>query len=358
MPTFTPNQLAGISRLIVRRMGSDEAEAEEVADHLVRANLAGHDSHGVGMLPRYVQLLQDGLLVPNQTLKTVLEEDALLVTDAGRGFGQRMAAEFVRRAIGRARQTGACVLAMRNSAHIGRVGTYGELAAREGMAFIAYVNVADHQDIAAPWGSGEARISTNPFVTAVPDPEHRGTTSAALLLDMATTKIAAGKARVARNKGVPVPDGSLIDAEGRRTNDPRGFIDEHTGALLTFGEHKGSGLAVMVEIMGGAVAGGQRAGEAGRGGILNSMFAVLTDLSRLGDPGRIAEGIAASKAHIRSARVAPGFEEILLPGEPERRAAARRTAEGIPVDDRSWAQIREAAGNLGIAAAEFDQALG
>lgn len=351
MPTFTPDRLHALISLIVRRMGSGEEETKEVADHLIRANLAGHDSHGVGMLPAYVRLLQDGLLVPNQELETVLDFGALLVLDARRGYGQRMAAEAVRRAIARAKETGACVLGLRNSAHIGRVGTYGEQATRAGMAFIGYVNVADHHDIAAPFGCAEARLGTNPFVTAVPGPEGKP-----VVLDMATTTIAAGKARVARNKGVPVPDECLIDAAGHPTNDPRPFIDHHSGALVAFGKHKGSGLAVMCEIMAGAVAGGKRAGEPYKGGILNNMFAVLTDLSRFNSAAAVEAGVAATSAHIRSSRVAPGFEAILLPGEPERRAEAERRAHGIPVDDMSWAQIREAAGKLGITEAELERA--
>ena len=118
----------------------------------MRANLAGHDSHGVGMLPAYVRLLQDGLLVPNQTPHTVLDAGALLVIDARRGFGQRMTADAVRRAIGRARELGACVLALRNASHVGRIGTYGELAARAGCAFTAFVNVADGRDVAGAVG--------------------------------------------------------------------------------------------------------------------------------------------------------------------------------------------------------------
>src|SRR3954466_8336444 len=133
MPRFKPQSLYAVTHLIARRMGSEAGEAHEVADHLVRANLSGHDSHGVGMLPAYVRLLQDGLLVPNQTPEVVVDAGALLVIDARRGFGQRMAADAVRRAIERARETGACVLALRNSSHVGRIGTYGELAARAGM---------------------------------------------------------------------------------------------------------------------------------------------------------------------------------------------------------------------------------
>lgn len=353
MPSFTPQALRSLTHLIARRMGSDDAEATEVADHLVRANLAGHDSHGVGMLPAYVRLLQNKLLVPNQTPHTVLDAGALLVIDARRGYGQRMAADAVRRAIARAKELGACVLALRNSAHIGRIGTYGELAAQAGCAFTAFVNVADHAPAQAPWGCGEARLGTNPFCAAVP-----GADGPALLLDMATTTIAAGKARVAFNKGVAVPEGCLIDEAGSPTTDPTGFIRDHTGALLSFGRHKGSGLAVMCEIMAAAVGGGQRADEANHDGIVNSMLATVIDLSRLGDPAAIGQGVEATKTYIRAAKVAPGFDEILLPGEPERRAAERRNAAGIEVDANSWRDICAAAMAVGVTQAEIDQAVG
>ncbi len=361
MPNFTPKSLHALTSLIVTRMGSGPEETQEVADHLVRANLSGHDSHGVGMLPAYVRLLQDGLLVPNQTSHTVLDAGALLVIDARRGFGQRMAADAVRRAIGRARELGACVLALRNSSHVGRIGTYGELATRAGMAFTAFVNVADHHDVQAPWACAEARLGTNPFCTAVPGPAGDGAgddEGPGLLLDMATTTIAAGKARVAYNKGVPVPDGSLIDAAGKATNDPAGFIADHSGALLSFGKHKGSGLAVMCEIMAGAIGGGQRADQPVQGGILNSMLATVIDLSKLGDPSSIGQGVEATKAHIRSSRTAPGFDEVLLPGEPERRNAKHRAQVGIEVDDTTWRDIREAAAKLGISEAEIDRTVG
>jgi hydroxycarboxylate dehydrogenase B len=291
--------------------------------------------------------------VPNQTPQTVLDTGALLVIDARRGFGQRMAAEAVRSAIARARETGACVLALRNSAHVGRIGTYAELAARAGMAFTAFVNVADGRDIQAPWACAEPRLGTNPFCTAVP-----GSDGPALLLDMATTTIAAGKARVAFNKGVPVPDGSLIDADAQPTNDPAGFIRDGTGVMLSFGRHKGSGLAVMCEIMAGAIGGGQRVDQPTRGGILNSMLATVIDLSRLGDPTAIVHDIEATKSHILSSRAAPGFAEVLLPGEPERRAARQRAQMGIEVDATTWHDIQEAAGKLGITEVEVDRMVG
>jgi uncharacterized oxidoreductase len=353
MPNLTPASLRALASLIVGRMGSNAQETEDVTDHLVRANLAGHDSHGIGMLPTYVRLLQDGHLVPNQTPNVTLDAGALLAIDARRGFGQHMAAEAVRRAITRARELGACVLALRNASHIGRIGTYGELATRAGCAFTAFVNVADGRDLQAPWACAEPRLGTNPFCTAVPGPE-----GATLLLDMATTTIAAGKARVAFNKGVSVADDCLIDEAGHPTNDPAGFIRDRTGALLSFGRHKGSGLAVMCEIMAGAVGGGQRADQQGKGGILNSMLATVIDLSRLGEPKTVMEHVEATKAHIRTARVAPGFDAILLPGEPERRASRERTETGVPVDPMTWKEIRESAAKLGITDAEIDRAIG
>ncbi len=353
MPTLKPQALHALISLVARRMGSDATETQEVADHLVRANLTGHDSHGVGMLPAYVRLLQDGLLVPNQTPDTVLDAGALLVIDARRGYGQRATADAVRRAIARAKELGACVLALRNASHIGRIGTYAELASRHGMAFIAFVNVADHHDIQAPYGCAEPRLGTNPFCAAVPGQD--GTP--AMLLDMATTTIAAGKARVAYNKGIEVPEGALIDPDGHPTNDPAGLICDQAGALLSFGKHKGSGLAVMCEIMAGALAGGQRAEETRKGGILNSMLAVVIDPAKLGDPADVAEAAESTAAHIRSSRVAPGFEQVLLPGEPERRSAERRMRDGIPVDDGTWRDVLEAAAKLGITQGEIDQAI-
>jgi uncharacterized oxidoreductase len=354
MPTIRADQLLAFTERTVRAMGSSEAEAREVADHLVRANLAGHDSHGVGMLPTYVDILERGLLVPNQTLKTVVDAGALLVLDAGRGFGQRMAAEGVRTAVARARETGACVLALRNSSHVGRIGTYGELAASQGMAFVGFVNVADHEPWQAPWGCATPRLGTNPFCAAAPG--ENGTAS--LLLDMATSTIAFGKARVARNKGLPVPEGAIIDADGRPTTDPHQLVDEHKGALLSFGQHKGSGLAVMCEVLGAALIGGQTICQEQKKGVLNSMFAVVVDSRHFGEPAAVQGEIDAVKSFIKASPPVPGCEEVLLPGEPEKRNHTRRLAEGIPLDEKSLDDILTAATKVGLDRAELERGLG
>ncbi|MBV9859067.1 MAG: malate/lactate/ureidoglycolate dehydrogenase [Alphaproteobacteria bacterium] len=349
MPTLTADAVYRLAERVAAGIGSGEDEAAEVADHLLRANLAGHDSHGIGMLPSYVRIAAQGLLVPNAELQTVADTGPLLLLDAARGFGQRMVAQGIRRAIERARQFGVCTMGLRNSAHVGRIGTYGEMCAEAGMAFTAFVNVADDPPWQAPWGCRDARLGTNPFCAAAPAAE-----GAPMLLDMATTTIAFGKVRVAHNSGAPVPEGAIIDGEGRPTTDPTALVGQHRGALVSFGRHKGSGLAVLCEALGAAVTGGQRADQPKRGGILNSLLATVIDVSRFGDLATIRQDVQTVATNIKGSRLAPGFDEILVPGEPERRMAAKRRAEGIPVDAGSWRQIREAALAVGVSEGELD----
>jgi uncharacterized oxidoreductase len=345
MRQIKADRLRELALLIVRGTGSSDGEAAAVADHLVRCNLCGHDSHGIGMLPDYVRMANAGLLVPNQTLRTVSDSGAVLVLDAGRGYGQSMAGEAMRRGIERARQLGAAIVALRNSSHVGRIGHWAEQCAAAGMASIHFVNVADHAAYQAPFGCSDARLGTNPFCAALPGPD-----GPAVLLDMATSAIAFGKARVARNKGVPVPEGTLIDAAGRPTTDPTDYVDGKGGALVAFGLHKGSGLAILCELLGAALTGGMtiQPEHPRQGGIVNSMLSIIIDPRAVGSAESIAGEVEAVKAWVKASPPAPGFAEVLLPGEPERRAFAQRSAEGIPLDERSLSDIVAAGVGLGL----------
>lgn len=345
MHTLAPAALERLAFATMSALGSAPEEATIVAEHLALANLSGHDSHGVGMLPDYVRLALEGLLVPNQELKTVVDFGALLLFDAGRGAGQRMIREATAAGIDRARTMGSCVFGVRNASHIGRVGDYAEQCAAAGMTGIYFVNVADHVAFQAPYGCSDARLGTNPFAVAVP-----GTDGPAALLDMATSNIAFGKARVARNKGVPVPPESIIDEAGRVTTDPTALVDEKKGALKAFGQHKGSGLAIFCELLGAALTGGQtiQPGHAIRGGILNSVLAVVIDTGRLGDPDAIRREVEAVKDWIRASPPAPGIDKVRIPGEPEREHRAARAA-GIPLDPKSLDDILAAAASAGVA---------
>lgn len=346
MHNLEPALLERLAYATGRAIGSPHDEASEMARHLVGANLAGHDSHGVGMLPDYVRMAAAGLLVPGRELRTVLDMSALLVVDAGRGVGQWMATSAIDMAIERARKMGSCTMALRNSAHIGRIGHYAEQCAQAGMVSIHFVNVADHDPLQAPWGCRDARLGTNPFAVAIP-----GKDGPALVLDMATSVIAFGKARVARNKGIAVPEGALLDENGEPTTDPTTYVDTRRGALRSFGQHKGSGLAIICEMLGGALTGGLtiQPDHPRQEGTVNSMLTVVIDAGAMDDgQQRFVPEVEAIKDYIRQSRVAPGFDEILMPGEPENRSRTGRSRDGIPIDDKSLSDILEAARSAGV----------
>ena len=349
MRRFSRGGLLELVRAFCRATGSEGDEPELVARHLIEANLSGHDSHGIGMLPDYVRCIKGGLLVPNRHVEVLADLGAVLVLDGGRGYGQVIAEEAMRLGMAKAKQQGAAVVALRNSAHVGRVGHWAERCAAEGFASVHFVNVIDHPPIVATFGGSDARLGTNPFCAGLP----AGDGKPPVVLDMATSKIALGKARVAMNKRVPVPPGSLIDALGRPTDDPNIMFPKPRGALMAFGEHKGSGLAVMCELFAGALTGSAtlQPGTPQRGGIVNNMLSVIIDPAALGERNAIAAEVEALKRWVKDSPPAPGVDEVLVPGEPERRNRAERLANGIPVDDGTWGGIVRVGGTIGVDAA-------
>src|SRR6201998_1834892 len=221
--------------------GSEPEEARVIADHLIGANLRGHDSHGVGLIPNYLQHLANGTVFANRKGRFVSENGSLVVYDGERAWGQIAAREAVMAGIAKARQTGGAVVALRNPHHIGRVGTYGEMCAGAGLVSFHFVNVTDARPAVAPWRGTDARFSTNPVCIAIPGPE----ANRAVILDMATSVVAMGKVRVARNKGEQMKAGILIDGEGRPTTDPGAMYRQPRGAVIAFGEQKGYALAFV-----------------------------------------------------------------------------------------------------------------
>ncbi|MGA7814940.1 malate/lactate/ureidoglycolate dehydrogenase, partial [Caballeronia sp.] len=230
--------------------GSMPREAELVADHLVMANLSGHDSHGVGMIPRYVASLADNELQLNQHAEIVRDAGAVLTVEGHKGFGQVVAYEAMEHGIERARKLGVCAVGLRGAHHIGRIGHWAEQCAAAGLVSFHFVNVAG-DPLVAPFGGIDRRFGTNPFCAAFPRDGQPP-----LVLDFATSGIAYGKTRVAYNKGVDVAPGYLIDHAGVPTVAPKVMHEAPFGSLLPFGAHKGFGLAAMCEIFGGALSGG------------------------------------------------------------------------------------------------------
>ncbi|WP_454741797.1 malate/lactate/ureidoglycolate dehydrogenase [Cupriavidus necator] len=329
--------------------GSDTREARLTADHLVGANLTGHDSHGVGMIPKYVLSWQADELQLNRHVSVLHDAGSMLSLDANRGMGQAVTEEAMALAIERARAHGVCVMGLRQSHHLGRVGHWAEQACAAGMISIHFVNVLS-KPIVAPHGGSEARFGTNPFTIGVPVAG-----APPLVLDFATSAIALGKVRVANNKGVDVPAGCLLDADGVPTTRPGVMFPaegEAQGALQAFGGeaggHKGYALAVMCELLGAAVTGGYTIRPetlTHRHAVWNNMLAIVFDPGRLGTSTSFGDEVQAFADWVRSSRKQAGHDGIALPGEPERQRRRER-AEAIPVDSGTLAQLDDAAARV------------
>jgi uncharacterized oxidoreductase len=331
-------------RAIWEQAGSSPREAELVADHLLAASLTGHDSHGVGMIPRYVASLRDNELQLNLHAEVVRDAGAVLTIEGGKGFGQVVAYEAMERGIERAKRLGICAVGLRGAHHIGRIGHWAEQCAAAGLVSFHFVNVAG-DPLVAPFGGTDRRIGTNPFCAAFPR-----TGKPPLVLDFATSAVAYGKIRVAYNQGKQAPPGALIDHEGHPTREPQVMQAPPFGSLLPFGGHKGFGLAAMCEIFGGALSGGYTTHADTLGtnhAIINCMLSVIIDPAAFDAPNAEAEAEAFVE-WVKASPLADGTERILAPGEPERATRAEREAHGVPVDPATWQQIREAALALGM----------
>src|ERR1700730_10039216 len=326
--------------------GSDHAEARLIADHLIEANLRGHDSHGIGLIPNYLHHLANGTVVANRKGRIVSENGSLIVYDGERAWGQIAAREAVIVGIAKARESGVAVVALRNPHHIGRVGTYGEMCAAAGLVSFHFVNVTDARPAVAPWRGTDARFSTNPVCIAIPGPEPERP----IILDMATSVVAMGKVRVARNKSEQLKPGILLYGKGQPTTDPGAMYGQPRGALMTFGEHKGYALAFVCEMLAGALCGSgtMRPERQGRGTATNGMLTIVIDPSRLIDREWLREEIAAMTAYIPASPPAPPDEPVLIPGDPERRTRAERLANGGPIDDETWRELTVAARAINV----------
>jgi uncharacterized oxidoreductase len=342
--TFT-YQAAPLTRAIeaiVAAGGSEASEARLVAENLVTANLLGHDSHGIGMIPRYVDALLEGGLEANRHAKATLDAGTLLALDGCKGYGQTIGREAMRMAIERAQRHGSCVMTLGNAHHLGRIGHWAEMAVAEGLVSLHFVNVISHARV-APHAGRDARFGTNPCCIGVPLPGEPP-----FILDYATSAVAQGKLRVAHNKGEKVPLGRLIDDQGRPTDDPRYAVVPPYGAMLPFGEHKGSGMAIACELLGGALTGGGtwHYSESSKQRVLNGMLTIVIDAAKLGTAEAFRREAGLFLEWLRQGRAAPGFDKVRLAGEPEREYRARRSREGIPVDAATWTEIERAAAKV------------
>lgn len=353
--TIPTDTLRGFIADIFGRAGCARDEAERIAFHLVSANLTGHDSHGVIRVPRYVIWLKEGNARAGQMLTVDTESATHAVVDGNLGFGQTIGPLAVDLGIAKAKAAGLSVIALRRSGHIGRIGDWAERAAAAGLVSLHFVNVAGGE-LVAPFGGVDRRFSTNPLCIGAPLPE-----GDPLILDFATSLVAEGKVLVASNGGKPVPPGSLIEPDGTLSADPRTLYGEiegthvrdnanGAGALRAFGDHKGSGIAFMCEILAGCLTGGATSGPIPGGrrtGISNGMLSVYLDPGHFAAAG-FAERAREYAAYVRASRPAVPGGEVWAPGDAESQTRMARTRDGVPLQATTWGAICATAEKLGL----------
>jgi len=358
MVTLKASALEEFVRDIFVKAGCSVAEGTRVGRYLVQANLTGHDSHGVVRVPRYVQMKNDGQIVADQKVELSVETPVLAVVDARYGFGQTAAPQAVQIGIDKCKAMGLSAVALRNSGHIGRVGDWAEMAAAAGLVSVHFVNAAG-SILVAPYNATERRFSTAPYCVGVPRPGQ-----SPLILDFATSVVAEGKVLVASKGGKKIPDHALIGPDGRMSGDPHLLYGDYDpnggrdyksgpGAIRAFGDHKGSGLAFMCEVLGGALTGTGAATPGRR--FANGMLSFYVD-PKIVDPANfLPTDLTRFVDWVKTAKPVPG-EEVLVPGEPESRMRAERLAKGIPLPDEIWQSLVTTARELGLDERRIQQA--
>ncbi len=337
MPRLTADALSSFVERLFVAAGVPDDDARVVTANLVGANLRGHDSHGVLRVLQYVDFVRKGDYRPGAPLEVVREGPAVVVCDGGWGFGQVQAHRLLDLIIPRAESLGIAAGTVRSCGHIGRLGEYAERAAGRGLVLIATVNNNGAGHRVAPPGGRAGRLGTNPLCAGVP------TAEAPVVLDFGTSVVAEGKVRTYYASGKkPVPEGWLLDSEGRPTTDSSVLYEPPLGTILPMGGaqgYKGFGLSLVLDMLAGGLSGGRSAHEgAGPPKGNNVVFLCLDPRQFAGSDALLRESTGAAE-FVRSTPRSEGVDAIILPGDPERAVLARRTAEGIPIEEGHWSKL-------------------
>jgi hydroxycarboxylate dehydrogenase B len=339
MRTVPAARLVELTASIMRGGGCGAGEAGTVARRLVDSNLAGHDSHGVLRVPKYLEWVRAGWLKPNQSPTLAFESDTIAIVDGNRGFGQVIGEYATRLGIDKAKATGIAMVGLRNCGHLGRLGDWAEMAAEAGQVSLHFLNTSGAQRV-APYGGSDRRLSTNPLAIAVPcaggDPA---------ILDITTSTVAEGKLMVALNRREQLPEGWIVDKHGKPTTEPKEFYDG--GALLTIGAHKGSGLSILVDLLAGAVTTG-RSSDPEDAVLRNNMLSIFIAPAVYDRDGSVAREAARLVEFVKASPPSVAGRPVLAPGDVERATRKDRLANGVPLDETTWSDLMAAARSVGL----------
>lgn len=337
--TLSAEDLQRVCVELLCAVGTPRDLASVVAAGLRDANLTGHDSHGLVRLPAYLQDARAGRIEPTARAELVRRRGATACVSARRGWGQPAARLAAQTATEIAGELGVGAVVLQDSPHVGRMADYVELIAANGHLGMTVTNARAN---VAPFGGRDRRLGTNPIAFAIPRPERRPP----IVVDVATSVRAEGKVRVARAAGRKVPPGTLIDRDGRPSDEPEDYYAG--GSLLPAEGHKGYGLAVAIEALGGILSGMGPAmiPDYGAG---NGVFVLALEIEAFISVERYMHQVEEMARALESAPTAPGVDQVLLPGEPELRTAVHRRRDGVPIAEATWREVRDLADELGVA---------
>jgi uncharacterized oxidoreductase len=343
MRIVSAERLTGAVAQACERMGARMEDARRVATLLVRANLAGYDSHGVFRLGQYHEWWRKGLLRPEAQPVVTAEAPHAAQVDGRQAFGQVVATFASGVAIGKARQSGVGVVTVRGSNHVGRLADYAEDIQAAGFIGLLMANDAGAGQVVAPHGGMQGRLSTNPISVGIP-----GGPGGGILFDFSTSAAAHGKIRQLLLKNESLPAGWLLDADGAPTQDPAAAFREPRGALLPAAGPRGFALSLTVEVLAGILSGAGWAGPSPGPEEMNGVFILALDVGPFLAPEEFRRRVDALTAHVKTSRPAPGGQGVRIPGERGREERERRRAAGLPLPDSAWAQLEGVFRDLGM----------
>ncbi len=343
MPVFTPEYLHKVAYHIYRAKGTPEDEAEIVASHLVKANLVGHDSHGIIQTPTYVDRIDAGHIVPGAAFDIVKEAPCTAVIDGNWGFGFVQTEKATRLAIEKAKTNGVGAVTVYHQSHIGRLGDYPTMMAAEDMIGLITADSGAAPKHVAPFGGVARKLGTNPISIGMPS-----NLDGPVLMDMASSTVALGKIALSRNRKEDIPLGWIVDKDGNPTTNPNDYYSG--GAILPVGVdqgHKGYALSFMVEVFSGLLTGlGFGIDPEGRHN--DGVFIAAFNLSHFRDVAEFKQDMDGFVEFIKDSPPATGFTEVLYPGEIEYKREQQRRKEGIFVEDETWAQLSDLVKSLNV----------
>lgn len=344
MPVVRADELHDRIAAVFVAVGTPVDRAAAVAEHLVAANLSGHDSHGVIRVPGYIELIERGKIVPGAPIEIHRETASTAVVDGNWGLGFAVTNHATDLAVAKAKESGVAAIAVRRQSHMGRVGWYSARAAAHGMIAFVVADSGRAPKVVAPLGGRERRLGTNPLSFAVPSD-----LDGPVVLDMATSAVAQGKVRIAKARGQQLPSDCIVDDQGEITRDPHALGENEGGALLPFGgdqAHKGYGLSFMVEVFAGLLTGigFSHDPEAFSN---DGAFVAVFSVDRFHSVGAFKDSMAAFVQYLKETELAADASEILYPGEVEARSERQRREHGIEIEDQTWTRFLDTARRVG-----------